>query len=240
MELPNEFHHVLGWLYRISLIDVKLLKLHGNLWVEFATGRKHVKFDNRAMTLGVLQVLHRALVLAYLSELKADIVVELAELENVQVLKEVLSTLMNYSTKKISSTRKGSLTVSSDPQMLHHSRDRYQELPIYYFHSLWSTILLGLLLRQFFNAAYKLDPIPSYSCGPFYTISYYRSKVVRISSVVVSWFCVRCTPLRGAWHTFGRSWNAIHRMPCKTPCMFVHSFKLPWSFRPSSFSVKCP
>lgn len=104
--------------------------------MEFATGGKHVKSDNRAMTLGVMQVLQRALVLAYLSELKADIVVELAELENVQVLKEVLSTLMNYSTKKISSTRKGSLTVSSDPQMLHHSRERYQELPIYYFHSL--------------------------------------------------------------------------------------------------------
>jgi len=73
-------------------------------------------------------VLHRAIVLAYLSELKADIVVELAELENVQVLKEVLSTLMNYSTTKISSTRKGSLTVSSDPQMLHHSRERLQKM----------------------------------------------------------------------------------------------------------------
>ena len=104
--------------------------------MECASGGKHVKSDHRAMMWGVTQVLHRAVVLAYLSEVKADIVVELAELENVQVLKEVLSTLMNYSTKKISSTGKGSLTVSSDPQMLHHSRERYQELPIYYFHSL--------------------------------------------------------------------------------------------------------
>ena len=98
----------------------------------------------------------------------------------------------------------------------------------------------SLLLKQFFNAAYKLDPIPSYSYGPFYTISCNKSRVVRISSVVVSWFSVRRTPLRWAWHKSNRSWNVIHCMPCKTPCMFVHPFKLPWSFRPSSSSVKCP
>lgn len=71
-----------------------------------------------------LQVLHTALVLAYLSELKADIVVELAELENVQVLKEVLSTLMNYTTKPLPLTLKSSALISTDPTMIPHTGER--------------------------------------------------------------------------------------------------------------------
>lgn len=71
-----------------------------------------------------MQVLHTALVLAYLSELKADIVVELAELENVYVLKDVLSTLMSYSTKELPPTLKSSPLVSSDPTMLLHAGER--------------------------------------------------------------------------------------------------------------------
>ena len=29
-------------------------------------------------------------------------------------------------------------------------------------------------------------------------------------------------------------------MPCRTPCKFVHPFKLPWSLRPLSSGAKCP
>jgi len=72
----------------------------------------------------MMQVLHTALVLAYLSELKADIVVELAELDNVHVLKDVLSSLMNYSTKELPPTLKSSPFVSSDPRMLLQAGER--------------------------------------------------------------------------------------------------------------------
>lgn len=72
-----------------------------------------------------LQVLHTALVLAYLSELKADIVVELAELESVYVLKDVLTSLMSYSTKKLPPSLKSSPLVTSDPTMFLSAGERF-------------------------------------------------------------------------------------------------------------------
>lgn len=73
-------------------------------------------------------ILHTALVMAYLSELKADIVVELAELENVNLLKQVLSSLMSYSTKQLPETLKHSPLVSSHPALLLHAGDRVQKM----------------------------------------------------------------------------------------------------------------
>ena len=70
------------------------------------------------------QVLHSALVMAYLSELKADIVVELAELDNVNLLKQVLSSLMNSPAKALPGTLKSSPLVSSEPTMLLHAGER--------------------------------------------------------------------------------------------------------------------
>lgn len=35
-----------------------------------------------------------------------------------------------------------------------------------------------------------------------------------------------------------RLWTIIGCMSCRTPCRFVYSFKLPWSLRPSSSSLK--
>jgi hypothetical protein len=77
----------------------------------------------------LLQVLHTALVMAYLSELKADIVVELAELENVNLLKQVLSSLMNYSTKQLPETLKHSPLVSSHHALVLHAGDRLVCVP---------------------------------------------------------------------------------------------------------------
>ena len=37
---------------------------------------------------------------------------------------------------------------------------------------------------------------------------------------------------------FGRPWNLIHNLPCKTPCrLFIHKLFL-WAFRPSTLCVK--
>lgn len=72
----------------------------------------------------ILQVLHQALVLAYLSELKADLVVELAELDNVNLLKQILSSLMNSPSKELPSSLKSSPLVSSDPTMLLKAGER--------------------------------------------------------------------------------------------------------------------
>jgi hypothetical protein len=36
----------------------------------------------------------------------------------------------------------------------------------------------------------------------------------------------------------GRPWDLIHCRPHRTPCRFVHPFKLPWSLRSSSSTVK--
>jgi hypothetical protein len=38
--------------------------------------------------------------------------------------------------------------------------------------------------------------LPPCSRGPFYTTSYTKARVVRVSRVVVSWFCVRPTSLK--------------------------------------------
>ncbi|KAG0559672.1 hypothetical protein KC19_10G122100 [Ceratodon purpureus] len=73
-------------------------------------------------------VLHSALVMAYLSELKADIVVELAELDNVNLLKQVLSSLMNSPVKALPGTLKSSPLVSSEPTMLLHAGERVQKM----------------------------------------------------------------------------------------------------------------
>ena len=72
----------------------------------------------------MIQVLHTALVMAYLSELKADIVVELAELENVNLLKQILCSLVNYSTKVLPDTLKSCPLVSTDPTMLLQTGER--------------------------------------------------------------------------------------------------------------------
>lgn len=73
-------------------------------------------------------VLHQALVLAYLSELKADLVVELAELDNVNLLKQILSSLMNSPSKELPSSLKSSPLVSSDPTMLLKAGERIQKM----------------------------------------------------------------------------------------------------------------
>lgn len=90
-----------------------------------------------------LQVLHTALVLAYLSELKADIVVELAELESVYVLKEVLTSLMSYSTKKLPSSLKSSPLVTSDPTMFLGAGER-----LVFLNDRFDTTLESVLCRD--------------------------------------------------------------------------------------------
>lgn len=62
--------------------------------------------------------------MAYLSELNADIVVELAELENVDLLKQVLSSLMSYSTNELPETLKSCPLVSTDPTILLQTGER--------------------------------------------------------------------------------------------------------------------
>ncbi len=64
--------------------------------------------------------------LAYLPELKADIVVELAELENVALLKQMLRTLMSSSLKQLpsSSLQASSPSVMTDPTLLPTADER--------------------------------------------------------------------------------------------------------------------
>jgi hypothetical protein len=73
-----------------------------------------------------LQIIQTSLVLAYLSELKADIVVELAELENVALLKQMLGTLMSSSSKQLpsSSLQASSPSVMTDPTLLPTAGER--------------------------------------------------------------------------------------------------------------------
>jgi hypothetical protein len=72
------------------------------------------------------KIIQTSLVLAYLSELKADIVVELAELENVALLKQMLGTLMSSSSKQqpSSSLQASSPSVMTDPTLLPTTGER--------------------------------------------------------------------------------------------------------------------
>jgi len=66
-------------------------------------------------------------VLAYLPELKADIVVELAELENVALLKQMLGTLMSSSSKQLpssSSLQASSPSIMTGPTLLPTAGER--------------------------------------------------------------------------------------------------------------------
>jgi hypothetical protein len=65
-------------------------------------------------------------VLAYLPELKADIVVELAELENVALLKQMLGTLLSSGSKQLpsSSLQTSSPSVMTGPILLPTAGER--------------------------------------------------------------------------------------------------------------------
>ena len=76
--------------------------------------------------------------------------------------------------------------------------------------------------------------LPSFSCGPFYTISYNKLKLVRLWNVMVFRFCVRPISLRCTEARSSRLWIIIYCLPYRTPCrIFIHSNFL-GPFRPSS------
>ncbi|KAH8967860.1 hypothetical protein BDL97_03G099000 [Sphagnum fallax] len=76
------------------------------------------------------KIIQTSLVLAYLPDLKADIVVELAELENVALLKQMLGTLMSSSLKQLpsSSLQASSPSVMTGPTLLPTAGERLQKM----------------------------------------------------------------------------------------------------------------
>ena len=62
--------------------------------------------------------------------------------------------------------------------------------------------------------------LSSYACWTFYIISYNKSRLAIFWSVPVFWFVLDPHLWGGLGVKFGRPWNIIYCMPCRTPCTF--------------------